>query len=121
MIYLGKNNNKDERYKIHRLVAEIFIPNIENKEVVNHKNGNKLDNRESNLEWTTVSENTIHAVDTGLNPCCQKIKVINIITKEEKIYKSKKLTTEKEKICKDKLNRCIKSGEVYRNKEFIEM
>jgi len=50
----------NRRY-IHRIVAELFIPNPEKKAWVNHKNWIKTDNNIDNLEWTTISENVIHA------------------------------------------------------------
>lgn len=56
---------KDNKYYIHRLVAEAFIPNPENKPEVNHKDNNKENNHYSNLEWVTHSENHIHLRSLG--------------------------------------------------------
>lgn len=54
-------NRKQKVHKIHRLLAEHFILNPDNKPCVNHKDGNKLNNNLDNLEWATESENTKHA------------------------------------------------------------
>lgn len=58
---------------IHRAIALTFIPNHLNLPVVNHIDGNKENNSISNLEWTTVEENTKHAIRTGLMPKRQPI------------------------------------------------
>lgn len=64
-------DKKQYQKSIHRLVAESFIPNPENKRTVNHKNCVKTDNQASNLEWATSSENVSHAYANGL---CENVK-----------------------------------------------
>ena len=61
-------NGKEKRSVfVHRLVAESFIYRPDGCNYVNHKDGNKLNNNVSNLEWCTQSENMKHAIRTGLN------------------------------------------------------
>lgn len=60
-------NGQRKKFYVHRLVAIAFIPNPNSYEQVNHKDGNKSNNKASNLEWCTQKENLLHAFRTGLN------------------------------------------------------
>lgn len=74
-------------YSVHVLVAHTFIPNPDNKPCVNHIDGNKLNNCIENLEWCTFSENSQHAVETGLMKGMRAIKVFTP-NGDVKVFKS---------------------------------
>lgn len=59
-------NYKKKNFFVHRIIAECFVPNLDNKAEVNHINGVKTDNSADNLEWVTGSENKKHAYRIGL-------------------------------------------------------
>lgn len=59
-------NNEYKYQKVHRLIGNTFIENIDNKPEINHKDGNKTNNNVSNLEWVTSHENQIHSYANGL-------------------------------------------------------
>lgn len=63
-VTLSKGGNT-LRYSVHRLVAEAFLPNPDNKPHINHIDNNPSNNRVDNLEWCTHSENMIHAHEQG--------------------------------------------------------
>lgn len=80
-------NGKRYKFKVHRLVALTYLPNVNNKPQVNHINGIKKDNRLDNLEWVTASENMIHAINTGLLKVSDKLRDTG--RKNGKLYCSK--------------------------------
>lgn len=92
------NKQKEKKsLNIHRVVAENFIPNPENKREVNHINGIKTDNRLENLDWVTPSENIQHSIKSGrwdnrLVPVIQKTKTGETINRFRSIAEASRLT-----------------------------
>ena len=72
--HLKIDKGKTKIKKLHRIIAETFIPNPNNYPVINHINGNKLDNRVENLEWCTQSWNNKEAYRLGLRVVSEKTK-----------------------------------------------
>lgn len=68
-IQLRNNQGNLKNLLVHRLVALTFIPNDNHTLEVNHKNGDKLDNRVENLEWLSRSDNLKHAFENNLKTC----------------------------------------------------
>lgn len=88
--YVLLRNGKSYTKRAHRLVAEAFIDNPENKETVNHVNGNKTDNYYKNLEWATKKEQMRHAYDLGLKKPMQGNMNYNHILTEQQVIEIRK-------------------------------
>ena len=86
VVALRKDNNQ-KTFNVHRLVAELFLNNFDNKPFVNHINGNKLDNGITNLEWCTAKENNLHAHKMGLNYISESNRIEASRTAKEKFSK----------------------------------
>ena len=107
--------------RIHRLVAQAFVPNPENKPYVNHIDGVKDNNNKNNLEWATAKENSEHAVASGLisvptgskNKSCkltkEEVEYVIMCTDKSNLTLAKELNVSKDTI------RSIRIGETYRD------
>jgi hypothetical protein len=84
-------NKKSKQYGVHRLVALAFLPNPDNKPEVNHKDGIKVNNLVTNLEWATPRENIRHAMDNGLIDIPKGMERPNATLTDEDVVKIKQL------------------------------
>lgn len=87
-------NRKQEKFQVHRLVAQAFIRLENDNEQVNHIDGDKLNNKVNNLEWCSASENVQHAFKIGLHKAYTGYREMP----NEKMVK--KLTKDGKVICK---------------------
>lgn len=117
------NNGKHKNYSIHRLVAEKYIDNQNNYKLVNHIDGNKLNNNVENLEWCDASNNMQHAYKNNLIKVNNK--KVKQYTKNMELVKEWDSITEVESklginhaniitVCNQKTNRKYAGGYIWR-------
>lgn len=82
-VTLVDNNGTQQQHRVHRIVAQAFIPNPENKGEINHIDGDPSNNNVNNLEWSTKQENMTHASENYLFTGTQKgVRVTKVVSKE---------------------------------------
>lgn len=85
--YIQLNIGKPTKsYLVHRLVAQLYLPNPSNLPEVNHKDGNKLNNNVENLEWVSRSQNIIHGIYNNLIPSPWKGKLGKYHIRSKRVY-----------------------------------
>lgn len=79
IFYVAVGNGNSVKRRVHRCVAEAWIPNPENLPFVNHKDGCKTNNHASNLEWCTASDNLRHSWQTGLRRTTERTRAVSLL------------------------------------------
>lgn len=120
-IALNKNGIRKLFY-VHFIVALTFIPNTKNFKIVNHMDGNKLNNNVDNLEWTTYSGNLLHAYKVLHRTISNKgakavsIKIIDVLNKNEYIYPSIAKASENIKLSETQIRRYLNSNKLWKRR-----
>lgn len=111
-------DTEEKNIRLHRIVAEAFIPNPNNLPQVNHIDGNKQNNRVDNLEWCTGSKNIKHAYKTGLRkPRTKKIIQYDKNGKTIKEFESLTQASKETGISMAELSNCINGKYKYKKKK----
>ena len=98
-----------KQYLLHRLVAKVFILNPENKQQVNHIDGNKINSCVSNLEWCSNKENSQHAHDNGLHPNTKTIIQYDLQMNKIKEFKSQTEASNELNLNNSNISSCCKN------------
>ncbi len=113
-VFLFKNG-KRKNFQIHRLVAQTFIPNPDNKPCVNHIDCNPSNNCINNLEWCTYKENTQYALELGRMKCIENGKkrskpliAINLTTGEKLVFNSQIEASRQLNLSDSNINKVLK-------------
>lgn len=106
-VNLKRLNGKFRAMKMHRIVALVFMDNPDEKRTINHKDGNKLNNKLSNLEWATDLENSQHSRETGLCEQGVKLKATNVNTGESFVFASRSECAKMLNTTKYYISRCV--------------
>ena len=106
-VRIKRDDGKMHTFKLHRIIALVFLENPENKRTINHKDGDKLNNKVSNLEWMTDLENSRHARETGLCTQGVKLKATNAITGETYVFESRSECAKVLNTTKFYISRCV--------------
>lgn len=83
VVHMVSDCGKNKTVKVHRLVAEMYLPKVDGKNQVNHIDGNKLNNSLRNLEWVSPSENTKHAIDNNLRNPLKRFPHLKLASKDQ--------------------------------------